>query len=115
MSRKTLGICYALIVTLGVVGVWLGAVARDSTDVRRWLGLAALLAAISALVVVYQRDLRPSEREKEIEWRHAQAGGKTRFLLTRLLLSQIVWLPEVVAATVHFFKMGSFRGLSAPP
>ena len=114
MSRKALAIWYALIVALGVFGVWLGAAAHDSSDIRRWLGLVALLAAVLALVVVYHRDLRASEREKEIEWRRAKAYGKTRFLLTRLLFSQVVWLPDAFAAASHLFQTRSFRGLPAP-
>ena len=100
---------------LGIVGVWLGAVETDSTDIRRWLGLVALVAAVSALVVVYQRDLRPTPREKQIEWRRAKGYGKARFVLTRILLSQVVWLPDAFAAAAHLFKTGSLRGLSVPP
>ena len=114
MSRKSLALWYALIVALGILGVWLGSVAHDSSDVRRWLGLAALLGAVSVLVVVYHRDLRQSERDKEFDWHRAQAHGKTRFILTRLVLSQVVWLPEVTVAVGHLLQTGSLRGLSAP-
>src|SRR5437588_5349156 len=98
LSRKTLVIWCAVIVALGVSGVWLGAIARDASDIRRWLGLATLVVAISLLIVGSQRDLRLSQREKDAQWRRAKAYGKTRFILTRVLISQLVWLPDLVSA-----------------
>jgi hypothetical protein len=114
LSRKTLVIWCAAIVALGISGVWLGAIARDASDIRRWLGLAALVAAISLLIVGSQRDLRLSQREKDAQWRRAKAYGKTRFILTRVLISQLVWLPDLVSAVTTFIQTRSWGRLSAP-
>jgi hypothetical protein len=114
LSRKTLVIWCGTIVALGIFGVWLGAMARDASDIRLWLGSAAMVAAIALLVAGLQRDLRLSRREKDAQWRRAKSYGKTRFVLSRVLISQLVWLPDVVRAAKTFIQTRSLGPLSAP-
>jgi len=114
LSRKTLVIWCGAIVALGVSGGWLGAMARDASDTRLWLGSAAMIAAIALLVVGLQRDLRLNQREKEAQWRRAKTYGKTRFILSRVLISQLVWLPDLVRVATTFIQTRSLGRLSAP-
>jgi hypothetical protein len=115
MSRTRLAFAYLIIVTLGILGVWLGSLAVDSGDVRRWLGLTMLLGAVFGLVVIYRRDLRPSEREKEIEWQRIRARGTLRFVLTQVLLSQIVWFPMICGGAYELYKTPTWSALTLPP
>ena len=115
MSRRNLAFAYIIIVTLGILGVWLGSVAADSGDIRRWLGLTMLLGAVCGLVVIYRRDLRPSEREKEIEWQRIRARGKLWFVLMQVLLSQVVWFPILFSGAYEFYKTRTWSALTLPP
>jgi hypothetical protein len=104
-----------MIVTLGIIGVWLGSVAVDSTDIRRWLGLVALIAAGVGIVVMYLRHVRPSEREKQIQWQQIRSRGKARFVLRQVLVSQVVWFPILFGAAYELYRTGSLTASSAPP
>lgn len=106
MSRTNLAIGYLLIVTLALFGVWLGSVATDSTDFRRWLGLTLLVAAFIGLVLIYRRDLRPSAEEKEFEWQHVKTNGKIRYVVIQVLSSQLVWLPLLIQWVLEVYKDG---------
>jgi hypothetical protein len=94
------------------VGGWFGSVATDFSDFRFWVGLAALIAAGVAMVVVYLGHVRLSRREKEIAWKHTRSRGKLRFVLRQLVVSQLVWLPLLFGAAYDLYKTGSLTGLS---
>src|ERR1051325_7447288 len=115
MARSIVATTYLTIVILGFVGVWLGSVAIDSTDIRRWLGLAALIAAVAGMVVMYLRHVRPSRREKEIAWELIRARGKRRFVLRQVLVSQVVWFPILFGAAYELYRTGSLTALASPP
>jgi len=115
MSRTNLAISYLLIVTLAILGLWLGSVAADSGDVRRWMGLVLLLCAVGVLVLVYRRDLHPSASEKELQWRRIKSKGKVRYVVGQVLLSQLVWLPLLFGGFFDMYKYGTWRSVSLPP
>ena len=115
MSRTNLAIAYLLIVTSAILGVWLGSVATDSGDFRRWIGLTLLLGAVAGLVLIYRRDLRPSATEKELEWQRIKAKGKVRYVVVQILFSQLVWLTVLLEGLFQFYKYGTLRSLSLPP
>ena len=107
MSRTTVATSYLTIVSLGLIGVWLGSIAVNSTDIRRWLGLVALTGAVVGMVVMYLRHVRPSEREKRTQWQLIRSRGKARFVLRQLLVSQVVWFPMLFGAAYELYKTGS--------
>ena len=115
MSRTSLAFSYLVIVTLGLLGVWLGSLAVDAGDIRRWLGLVMLLGAVFGLVVIYRRDLRLSEREQEIQWQRIKARGKFRFVLRQVLLSQVVWFPMVFGGAYQLYRTRTWGALTLPP
>jgi hypothetical protein len=115
MSSAVVTTSYLTIVIIGVVGVWLGSVAVDSTDMRRWIGLAALIAAVVGMVVMYMRHVRPTQREKEIAWEQIRSRGKRQFVLRQVLVSQAVWFPILFGAAYELYKTGSLTALSTPP
>ena len=115
MSRTNLAINYLLIVTLAILGLWLGSVSVDSGDVRRWIGLTLLLCAVGGLVLIYRRDLRPSVREKEIAWQRIKAKGKLRYVVGQVLLSQLVWLPLLFGGLFDIYKYGTWHYVPWPP
>jgi len=115
MSRTNLAIGYLLIVTLGILGVWFGSVSVDSGDFRRWLGLTLLLGAAVGLVFMYQRDLRPSQQEKWVEWQRIKAKGKARYVLAQMFWTQVVWLPIFLGSLFEIYKNGPGHPLLLPP
>ena len=115
MSRTNLAISYLLIVTLAISGLWLGSVSVDSGDVRRWIGLTLLLCAVGGLMLVYRRDLRLSAREKELVWQRIKAKGKVRYVVGRVLSSQLVWLPLLFGGLFDIYTYGTWRSVSLPP
>ena len=115
MSRKSLAFSYLIIVTLGILGVWLGSLAVDSGDIRRWLGLVMLLGAVFGLVVIYRWDLRPSEHEQETHWQRIKARGKFRFVLGQVLWSQVVWFPVLFGGAYQLYRTRTWGALTLPP
>lgn len=115
MSRTNLAISYLLIVTLAILGLWLGSVSVDSGDARRWIGLTLLLCAVGGLVLVYRRGLRLSAKEKELQWQRIKAKGKVRYVISGVLLSQSVWLPLLFGSLFEISKYGTWRSASLPP
>jgi hypothetical protein len=115
MSRMNLAISYLLIITMGILGLWLGSVSVDSGDVRRWIGLMLLLCAVGGLVLVYRRDLRLSAKEKELEWQRIKSMGKVRYVVGQVLLSQLVWLPLLIGRLFEIYKYGTWSSASLPP
>jgi hypothetical protein len=78
-------------------------------------GLTLLLGAAVGLVIVYQRDLRPSQQEKWVQWQRIKAKGKTRYVLTQMLWTQVVWLPIVLGSLFEIYKNGLGYSRSLPP
>jgi hypothetical protein len=115
MSQTNLAIAYFFIVILGITGVWFASVAVDSGDFRGWLGFTLLLGAAVGLVIVYQRDLRPSLQEKRIEWQRIKAKGKVRYVLAQILWTQVVWLPIFLGGLLEIYKNGTWGLHSLPP
>ena len=115
MSRTNLAIAYLLIVILGIIGVWFGSVAFDSGDFRRSLGFTLLIGAAVGLVIVYRRDLHPSQQEKRIQWQRIKAKGKVRYVLAQILWTQVVWLPIFLGGLLEIYKNGTWGLLSLPP
>jgi len=114
MSPRVVATSYSTIIILGLVGVWLGSVAVDSTDMRRWVGLATLLAAVVGLVVMYLCHVRPTKHETEIAWKQTWSRGRLRFVLRQVLVSQVVWFPILFGAAYELYKTRSLTALSAP-
>ena len=112
MSRIRFALMSLTVVMFGILGVWLGSASVDSADIRRWLGLSFLLVGFFGLVVIYRRDLRPSHREKEIEWQRIKACGKFRLVLNQLLWSQVVWLPVLFGGVYELYQT---RAVTLPP
>src|SRR6185295_9137613 len=104
MSPRVVATRYSTIIILGLVGVWLGSVAVDSTDMRRWVGLATLLAAVVGLVVMYLCHVRPTKHETEIAWKQTWSRGRLRFVLRQVLVSQVVWFPILFGAAYELYK-----------
>jgi hypothetical protein len=111
VSRYRLTIYYSIIIALGGLGVWLGSVAEDSTELRRWLGLASLLVAAVLLFAIYPREFRISKYEQELQWRRIRSQGRWRFILKEVLLSQLVLLPFLFGSLYNLFSLGEWSPL----
>ena len=94
MSTKKFTWMYLSLVMLGIIGIWLGYRAFESTNIPFWLGPLIVLCAVSSLILVFRRDLRcPTEREKIARWKRAAADGKGRFVVRQILFGQLALLP----------------------
>ncbi len=69
----------ALIVMLGLLGLWFGSYSQF------WLGLIAFFLAFAGLVVMSHLDLRSSELERRNGWKRIREQGKLRYLGRQVL------------------------------
>jgi hypothetical protein len=110
MSQKKFAIAYFVALSLGLMGVWLLSIAIDIADLRFWVSLILFSSALVILFVL-GRDLRPSAEEQSIAWKRLKSKGRIRYVLSQVLLSQMVWLP------ILFFRVtaGAWRLSFVPP
>ena len=69
----------ALIVMLGLLGLWLGSHSQFC------LGLIAFLVAFAGVMVMSHLDLRPTEQERRSGWQSILAHGKLRYVGRQVL------------------------------
>jgi hypothetical protein len=79
LSSKGRAVGLALILDLGVLGVWLG------SHTRFWLGLIAILVALVGVLVMSHLDLRLTEEEKRRGWQSIRNHGKLRYVGRQVL------------------------------
>jgi drug/metabolite transporter (DMT)-like permease len=98
LSSKSRTLGQILIVILGLLGLWLG------SHLQFWLGLIMFLGAAACFVVLFRRDLRPTEQERRIGWKRAEAKGKFRFVARQVLLSELALLPLLAADLFNSYR-----------
>lgn len=71
----------ALIIVLGLVGLWLG------SHLQFWLGLIAFLIAFVGFVAMSHLDLRPTEEARRSRWKRIREYGKLRYVRSQVFRS----------------------------